>query len=141
MAYSLDLRQKVIDAYDRGMKTQAVAELFGVSKAWARRLKQRRRERGTIEPLPPSGGVEPILREEDHAKIHAYFKAHPDTTIPALKAALGTDASEVTVWRAARSLGYRLKKSRSTPPSASGPTSSRSEMRGPTTPQASTRIG
>lgn len=29
MAYSLDLRQKVIDACDRGMKTKPVAELFG----------------------------------------------------------------------------------------------------------------
>lgn len=141
MAYSLDLRQKVIDAYDRGMKTQAVAEWFGVSKSWARRLKQRRRERGTIQPLPPAGGVEPMLGEDDHAKIHAHFEAHPDTTIAGLKDALGTDASVVTVWRGARSLGYRFKKSRSTPPSVSGRASSRSVRRGPRTPTASTPAG
>lgn len=141
MAYSLDLRLKVIEAYDRGMKTKPIAQLFGVSPAWARRLKQRRRVRGTIEPLPPSGGVKPILGGDDHAKIHAHFKTQPDTTIAALKEALGTEASEVTVWRAARSLGYRFKKSRSTRPSVSGPTSSSGVTCGPTTPKTSTPPG
>ena len=138
MAYSLDLRQKVMDACDRGMKTRPVAQWFGVSESWVRRLKQHRRERGTIEPLPPSGGVEPILGEDDHDKIHAHFKTQPDTTIVALKEALGTDASEVTVWRAAKLLGYRFRKSRSTPPNASGRMSSSGVTCGPTTPRRST---
>lgn len=120
MAYSLDFRQKVIDACDRGMKTKPVAQLFGVSPSWVRRLKQHRRERGTIAPLPPSGGSEPTLGGEDHERIHTHFAAHPDTTIAELRAALATEVSEVTVWRAARALGYRFKKSRSTPRSVSG---------------------
>ena len=110
MAYSLDLRQKVIDASDRGMKTKLVAQLFGVSESWVRRLKQHRRERGTIASRPPAVRSAPTLGAEDHERIHAYFKARPDTTIAELRAALATDASEVTVWRAARALGYRLKK-------------------------------
>lgn len=123
MAYSLDLRQKVIDACDRGMKTKPVAQLFGVSPSWVRWLKQNRREHGTIQAKPATGGTDPILQDEDE-KVHAHFKAHPDTTILELKEALKTDASEVTVWRAARRLGYRFKKSRSTPANASGKTSS-----------------
>ena len=140
MAYSVDLRQKVIDACDRGMKTRPVAQLFGVSESWVRRLKQHRRERKTIEPKPPAGGVRPMLKDQDD-QIHDHFKAHPDTTILELKEALGTDASEVTVWRAAKALGYRFKKSRSTPANASGRTSSRNARSGTSTPSRSTQAG
>lgn len=111
MAYSMDLRQRVIDACDSGMNTKQVAELFGVAGSWVRRLKQRRRENGSIAPLP-RGGSSPRLNESDEKKIHAHFKKHPDTTILELKAALNTDVSEITVWRTARRLGYRFKKSR-----------------------------
>ena len=63
-----------------------------------------------------------MLGPEDEAAIRAHFKHNPSTTIVELKQALGTDASEVTVWRAARRLGYRFKKSRSTPRSKTGRT-------------------
>ena len=44
--YSQDLRDRVLRAYDRGMKTKQIALTFQVSPAWARRVKQRRRETG-----------------------------------------------------------------------------------------------
>ena len=46
VSYSMDLRAKVLGAYDRGMTTNAIAEAFGVSTAWARRVRQRRRPLG-----------------------------------------------------------------------------------------------
>jgi transposase len=52
-AYSMDLRKRVLAACDDGHGTKQVAETFGVSSSWVRRLKQRRRELGTIAPLPP----------------------------------------------------------------------------------------
>ena len=58
-AYSLDLRKRVLASCDAGHKTKQVAELYGVSPAWVRRLKQRRRELGTIEPLPYRHGPKP----------------------------------------------------------------------------------
>jgi transposase len=42
-----------------------VAQVFDVSPAWVRRLKQRRRELGTIEPLPPRYGYPSKFTEED----------------------------------------------------------------------------
>ncbi len=51
-AYSLDLRKRVLAACDAGQSTKKVAEQFDVSPAWVRRLKQRRREDGSIEPRP-----------------------------------------------------------------------------------------
>ena len=43
-AYAQDLLDRVLAAYDRGMKTKQIADLFQVSPAWARRVKQCRRE-------------------------------------------------------------------------------------------------
>ena len=56
-ACSMDLRERVLAACDGGMKTKRVASLFSVSPAWVRRLKQRRREDGSIAPRPVPGGV------------------------------------------------------------------------------------
>ena len=140
MAYSMDLRQKVIAACDRGMKTKQAAEAFGVAPSWVRLLKQRKREDGDIAPRP-CGGSKRKLTEDDDAAIHDHFKARPDTTILELKESLGTNASEVTVWRAAKALGYRFKKSRSTPANANGQTSSRNARNGIKTPNRSTQAG
>ena len=60
--YSQDLRDRVLAACDRAMKTKTIADLFGVSRSWVRRVKQRRREHGEVSPRPP----EPPVR---HAKI------------------------------------------------------------------------
>lgn len=137
MAYSMDLRQKVIAACDRGMKTKQAAEAFGVAPSWVRLLKQRKREDGDIAPRP-CGGSKRKLTEDDDTAIHDHFKAHPDTTILELKETLDTDVSEITVWRAARRLGYRFKKSRSTPANAAARTSSRPASSGARTPPRST---
>ena len=136
MAYSMDFRQQVISACDRGMGTKEVAEQFGVAASWVRRLKQWRRERGSIAPRRCGGSKSKV--EADHeAAIHAHFRAHPDTTIAALKDALEINASEITVWRAARRLGYRFKKSQSMPPNAIDRTSSNAAKNGLNKPNRS----
>mgnify|MGYP006284036201 FL=1 len=116
MAYSMDLRQRVIGACDRGMATSVVARLFSVSPSWVRRLKQRRRETGSIAPRTATPGPPPKIDAALHRFIHDHFRAHPGTTRVQLAAALGQhtgqDYSQATVWRAARRLGYRFKKNR-----------------------------
>ena len=47
-AYSLDLRKRVLRAWDSGMGAEAVAAKYEVSRAWVHRLVQRRRETGSI---------------------------------------------------------------------------------------------
>jgi transposase len=52
-AYSQDLRERGVGACDEGRSTRPqIAELFGVSTAWIRRLLQRHRESGSIAALP-----------------------------------------------------------------------------------------
>ncbi len=43
-AYSMDLRRRILAACNRGEGTRFVADRFGVSPAWIRRLKQRFRD-------------------------------------------------------------------------------------------------
>jgi transposase len=45
-AYSKEFRREVLAACDAGGRTRAVAQRFGVSEAWVRRIKQERREQG-----------------------------------------------------------------------------------------------
>lgn len=52
-AYSMDLRTRVLDDWDAGLKAEDVATKYRVSRAWVHRLVQRRRETGgEIGPRP-----------------------------------------------------------------------------------------
>lgn len=49
-AYSMDLRERVLNECAAGLGTKAVAGKYSVSASWVRRLKQRKREHGRIGP-------------------------------------------------------------------------------------------
>ena len=56
--YSQDLRDRVVRACDEGKGTRRrIADLFGVSTAWIRRLLQRRRQTGSFAAKPRGGSV------------------------------------------------------------------------------------
>ena len=118
-AYSLDLRKRVLAACDSGKGTKEVARLFDVSPAWVRRLKQRRRELNTIEPLPRKYGPDPKLTGEHRSRLQEAVEQQPDATLAELKHMLKLPASVPTIWRALQALRLSLKKSRSSPMSRS----------------------
>ena len=107
-AYSMDLRTRVLDALDAGDRTAAVADRFAVSRAWVRRLAQRRRETGEVAPRvrPPN----PSKLRGHHDRIRELLGAIPDRTLAELRAELGVAVALSTLWVAVRSLGYTLKK-------------------------------
>ena len=121
-AYSLDLRNRVLDACDAGHGTKAVAELYGVSSAWVRRLKQRRRELGLVGPLPGRFGKPPKLSDEHLRRLEQLVARQPDATLAELRDQLGVQVVPSTIARALARLGLTFKKSRSTPPSKTAPT-------------------
>ena len=114
-AYSLDLRKRVLGACDAGKGTKEVARLFEVSPAWVRRLKQRRRELNTIEPLPKKNGPDPKLTPQHRVTLREAVEEQPDITLVELKHKLKLSASVPTICRALRALGLSFKKSRSSP--------------------------
>lgn len=107
MAYSMDLRQRVIDDYDKGLQTSVIVRKYRVSPAWARRLKQHRRERGHIKPLKTGPrGPHKINREQ----LQACVKQQPDATLEELRDAMGIDCSLPGLCIALKKLKLTFKK-------------------------------
>jgi len=124
-AYSMDLRRRVLVACDAGERTKDVAARFDVSSSWVRRLKQRRREWGTIEPLPRNSGRKPLLTPAHRVRLRALVDEQPDATLAELRERLGVSVDVSTICRALQALGLTLKKSPCTPASRIEPTSGR----------------
>jgi transposase len=138
LAYSLDLRRRVLGDCDRGLGTRAVAAKYQVSESWVRRLKQRRRQSGEVAPRAQAHGPRPGW----HAyadRLRAAVAASPDATLPELRARLGLRVALSTLWRAAAALGLSVKKKSSGRPSKTGPTSRRGAGGGGPSSRRSTR--
>ena len=111
--YSMDLRDRVVAACDEGVWTrEEVAERFGVSMAWVRRLLQRRRERGTYAPLERRGGRQPAIPVRMHQRLDRIIADQPDVTLKELRDRCHLSCSLVTIHNTLKRLGYRRKKSR-----------------------------
>jgi len=119
-AYSQDLRDRVIAARDRGMKTKPVADLFGVSASWVRRVMQRRREHHETTPRPRGGAT---VIKIDMDRLRQLVAEQPDATTKQLHQRLGVDCSLSAVDMALRRAGLTFKKRRRGQPSRIGPMS------------------
>lgn len=64
-AYSVDLRQKIVDAYKQNEGSQReLAKRFKVSRNFVRLLLKRYQTAGTVEPKLHTGGFAPKLAEQ-----------------------------------------------------------------------------
>ena len=108
--YSMDLRQRVLADSDAGLPTKAVADKYRVSTAWVRRLKQRRREDGSVAPRTATPGPKPALGPQAD-RLRELVRRNPDLTAGEYRDRLGVRVAVVTVWRALRRLGLTFKKS------------------------------
>jgi transposase len=114
-AYSLDLRERVVAALDTKEQTQAqVAQTFGVSLSFVKKLVRQRLRHGHIAPLGHAGGKPPKLDENAHQLLRARVAQHPDVTLAELQAHLqaekALEVSVSTVTRALQTLELRRKK-------------------------------
>lgn len=123
MAYSMDYRRAAAAAYDECGSSAEVAEQFGCSESWVRRLIQHRRERGTLEPMSTARRDEQrTYGDADERKILDLIERRPDATLKEVAEALGKPAHECTVSRTLTRLGLPRKKSPRTPASGTAPT-------------------
>ena len=119
--YSMDLRERAVQACDEEVGTrEEIAQLFGVSTAWIRRLLQRRRETGSIAAKPRGGQKPSKFQGKNLDKLKALVEAQPDATLQELLERSRVAASIMAVHRALERLGCRRKKSRSVPPNKTG---------------------
>ena len=111
--YSLDLRERVVDAVGKGPSCRSVARIFGVSVAsvvkWAQRL--RATGRAAAKPM---GGKCPYALAGERDWLLARITAVPDITLRALAAELaerGIVVSHYAVWHILARDGITFKKS------------------------------
>jgi transposase len=114
-AYSMDFRQRVIELYDEGMQTAEVAEVMGCCKPWARKLKQRLRETGSIAPMTPVRKSQRVYDQGDEMKIEALLAQRPDATLREIIDHIGKKISLGNACRALARMGLKRKKSPRTP--------------------------
>lgn len=126
--YSIDLRQKILHAYERRMGSQrALADIFGVSLSFLEKLLRRHRATGAMAPKPHAGGQRPRLDGAGQAQVRQLVRDQPDATLEELctRAAerTGIRVSVPTMCRLVQRLGLPRKKNlsmrRSATPSAS----------------------
>lgn len=85
-AYSMDLRERVMRAYDQGQgSTRQLAEVFGVSSAWIRKLLRLRRENGSIAPIEYQRGRKPKLTDRQRNRLMALARQQPSMTLKELR--------------------------------------------------------
>jgi len=122
--YSMDLRERVVAACDQGqLPHEQIAHNFQVSTAWIRRLLQRRRDTGSIAPLPQNAGRKPTLDEARSEDLRQLVRQQPDATLAELQRGLGLTGSLGVIWRGLHRLKLTRKKSRGGPPNRTAPMS------------------
>jgi len=116
-AYSLDLRQRVVSAYENGVETiLEVAERFAVSDSFIKKLLRRKRTTGEIAPVGHRGGQPKRLSQRHRTWLLKTVLAQPDITLSDLSERLLSahhiSASVPTLSRELRALNLRRKKNR-----------------------------
>ena len=114
---SMDLRQRIVAAYDQGDTTrQKVAERFGVSLAFVKKLLSRRKRFGTIASFQDRVGRKRAIPPEGQIALREHLEKHPGATLAELRDALALACSLVTVFNTLRRMKLTYKKKRSGPP-------------------------
>jgi transposase len=122
MAYSMDFRRAVAAAHAESGSSLEVAETFGCSESWVRRLIQQERERGTLEPRSSARPDDQRRYDDaDERAIRKLIWEKPDATLIEVAEAIGKQAHHTTVSRTLKRLNLVRKKSRLTRLNKTGP--------------------
>lgn len=112
-AYSLDLREKIVESVNKGVPKAETARRFGVDRATVKRYCKLLDERGTLEPRKAPGKA-PKLDEKAMKLLAQDLEQRPWAThaqrAEFLFAVLGVRVSEATVCRSVRRLHRSRKK-------------------------------
>ena len=112
------------------LRGEEMGEALGVSRAWRRRLLQRRRGRGSYAALDGRRGRKPAFSGGAIRRLERLIAEQPDATLEALRDRSGVSCSVMTVFNTLNRLGYRRKKRRSGRRSRIGRTLHSSAARG-----------
>ena len=109
--YSMDLRERVIEAVEAGASRREAGERFEISASSSIRWLQRWHESGSAAPKPRGGSVSPL--EEFAAQVLALVAERPDLTLVEAVAELRKrriKTSRSSLWRFLDRHNITLKK-------------------------------
>jgi transposase len=119
-AYSIDLRERVVQAVANGMTKSRAARTFSVSLATVKNYVRQVELTGSLAPRPIPGRPREISPAQDAALV-AQLRAAQDATLEELRAAwekiAGVRVSAATMSRAIKRLKWTRKKRRWVPAS------------------------
>ena len=113
-AFSKDLRERVVQAYNKGSDTiQVTADLFGISKSSVEKYLRISRKNGDLTPIKPSGRP-PILNKSNLNRLKMIVLSSPDKRLidysRTFEKKTGIHLPISTLWDACKSLNIRRKK-------------------------------
>jgi transposase len=110
--YSEDLRRSVVQAIERGLSYEEVAELCGVSVSSVSRFLTRWRRTGSIR-AEKFGGYKGYALEPYKERITQWVAVQPDLTLSELQVRLAKGkvvVSQTAIFRFLRHAGFTFKK-------------------------------
>ena len=123
IAYSLDLRKRIVEAKERGTPTAEVAKTFGVGASTVKRYAAAAREGRPLDPKKRPGS-KPKMDEAARRLLERDMEERPAATLPQrrefLRRTVGVEVSDSTVSRVLNRLGWSRKKDRWAPQNATG---------------------
>jgi len=119
---SVDLRQRIVDSYDKDERTRAeIARRFRVSLGMVKKLLQQRRRTGDIAPRHRFAGRKPMIVASHRSRIRSLLAKKNDLTLGELREALGLTCSVQALHVVLGKMGLTYKKRRSMPVSKTAP--------------------
>lgn len=114
-AYSIDLRERVVSAYETGETTIAeIAHRFSVGETFVKKMLRQKREINSLAKLPHRAGAKKRLSKADCRWLARQIKETPDATLQELQEKLFAERNKQvslsTVCRELKDLRLRLKK-------------------------------
>jgi transposase len=120
-SYSLDLRERVIGAWQDGKKQRWIADTFAVSVSTIKEWIKRYKETGSLEPLA-RGREQPLIKDDQAKMVQAMVDGLPDATLEqycvAWEQATGQRVSKATMCRVLQRFDRPRKKRQSQPANA-----------------------
>ena len=121
---SMDLRQRILKACDRGDATRdQVARRFEVSLGLVKKLLHQRRHTGDIAPRHHLSGRKPVILDSHRRELRSLVAKQPDLTLEEIRVHLGLDCTIQAIHYVLADMGLTYKKRRSVLPNNPAPTS------------------
>jgi len=119
----VEIRRRIVLAFDQGDTREEIAEVYGVGVASITRFLTRRRETGSLTPSTRPGRT-PVMDENADTHIRSWIEEKSDLTLAELRerlASIGYSVGLNAISERLKRLMLSRKKRAYTPPSGTGP--------------------